>query len=177
MESADDAVPIDNHVHDAHSNTLSLYWKQGVDVLAWLAETSGEPHQLFMRRIADHHAALQSGTEPAASPSDDPLLAGLPKALPTKAASASSSQHAKSLSRSEPKFNETSTTKAGHRVQVIRELQTIPVICAADTTKVRRRARSDAGLTDPRRARRWSSCTPSIRLVASARPESTLSAC
>ena len=134
---ADVAVPIDNHVHDAHSNTLSLYWKQGVDVLTWLAETSGEPHQLFMRRIADHHAALQSGAEPAAA-SDDPLLAGLPKALPTTAASASSSQHAKSLSRSEPKFNETTTTKAGHRVQVIRELQTIPVICAADTTKVRR---------------------------------------
>ena len=145
-------------------------------MLTWLAETSGEPHQLFMRRIADHHAALQSGAEPAAA-SDDPLLAGLPKALPTTAASASSSQHAKSLSQSEPKFNETTTTKAGHRVQVIRELQTIPVICAADTTKVRRRARSDAGLTDPRRARRWSSCTPSLRLVASARPESTLSAC
>lgn len=105
-------------------------------MLSWLADTSGEPHQLFMRRIADHHAALRSGAA-LASTADDPSLSGLPKALPNEAASPSSSQHRKSLSRTEPKFNETTTTKAGHRVQVIRELQTIPVICAADITKVR----------------------------------------
>ena len=46
-------------------------------------------------------------------------------------------QHAKSQDRTAPQFEEVETTAAGHHVQTVRELQTVPVLITADMSKSR----------------------------------------
>lgn len=55
--------------------------------------------------------------------------------VPEVAPSASkSAQQAKSLKRAAPVFEGVETTSAGHSIQTIKELQTVPVIVSSDLT-------------------------------------------
>lgn len=53
---------LQNSVHDEDTNALSIYWKKGVDVLRWLAESNGDAHLQRVRDHADHHARLLEAT-------------------------------------------------------------------------------------------------------------------
>ncbi|KAK0541810.1 Translational repressor, partial [Tilletia horrida] len=49
-----DQMPIEHHIHDEHTNQLSIYWKEGVDVLTWLAENSDDVHVKRIREAQLH---------------------------------------------------------------------------------------------------------------------------
>ncbi|PLW38149.1 hypothetical protein PCASD_09490 [Puccinia coronata f. sp. avenae] len=59
-----DQMPIDNHVHDEHANTLKLYWKQGVNVIAYLSEHSTDAHLNSIRHHTERHAKLMEESIP-----------------------------------------------------------------------------------------------------------------
>ena len=45
-------------MHDERENTLQIFWKKGVDVLSWLAETNQDEHLQRLRSVAKHHSSL-----------------------------------------------------------------------------------------------------------------------
>jgi len=152
-----DQMPIDNHVHDEHANTLKLYWKQGVDVVAHLSEHSTDAHWHSIRHHAERHAKLmeassQSVQAESALFEDDeddvvqhPLKAGSGKTGELTEREKKSAQRLKSaeMARAKGKVElqwegvEKIEAAPGvtHYVQTIKELQTVPVIVTADITK------------------------------------------
>lgn len=154
-----DQMPIDNHVHEEHSNTLKLYWKQGVDVVSYLSENSTDAHLHSIRRHADRHAKLmeassQSVQAESALFEDDedddvqhPLKTGGGGELGEREMqsvqrmkSAAMMKMAGSLEGTKGlEFEGIEKIEAApgvtHCVQTIRELQSVPVIITADTSK------------------------------------------
>ncbi|KAG0142885.1 hypothetical protein CROQUDRAFT_49643 [Cronartium quercuum f. sp. fusiforme G11] len=150
-----DQMPIDNHVHDEHSNTLKLYWKQGVDVVSYLSEHSTDAHLHSVRHHAERHAKLMEASsqsvqaESALFDDDEDDVVQHPlKAVGGKVSEREkkSSQRMKSVEMMGAKGK--SSLKWGkavekieaapgvtHCVQTIRELETVPVIVTADTSK------------------------------------------
>lgn len=127
-----------NHVHDERSNSLQLYWKKGVDVIKFLAENSGDPHLQRVKETAEQHARLMESStqstqaESALFEDDDEQEEGqVPEVAPTTSKSA---QQLKSSKRAAPVFEAIEETSAGHCIQTIKELQTIPVIISSDLT-------------------------------------------
>lgn len=45
-------------VYDERENALQIFWKRGVDVLAYLTETNEDEHLKRLRANAQHHAKL-----------------------------------------------------------------------------------------------------------------------
>ncbi|ORY83588.1 hypothetical protein BCR35DRAFT_265184 [Leucosporidium creatinivorum] len=151
-----DQMPTENTVYDEPTNSLSIYWKKGVDVLRWLADTNNDAHLQRVRHHAEHHARMMESTsgdanaESALFDDDDDDEDDTKKKSEVKM----TAQHLKSrdvspcsisfderrdltffsIQTTPPKFEELEE-KDGHSIQHVRELQTVPVIVTADLTK------------------------------------------
>lgn len=139
-----------NHVHDERANTLQLYWKKGVDVLRYLADNGGDPHVQRIKQTAERHATLMgaasrpSNAESALFEDDEnEAIAGAAEegeeeegqVKEVAGTNNGSVQRQKSSSKKqELKFEDVEQTPAGHCIQTVKELQTVPVIVSADLT-------------------------------------------
>ncbi|EJD53591.1 RNB-domain-containing protein [Auricularia subglabra TFB-10046 SS5] len=135
-----DQMPIDNHVYDEHTHSLQIYWSTK-DVITWLAENTDDEHLKKVKRTADHFVKMEVASasvqdEQALFDDDNDDEIVLDRARDNKeAASETSKQRLLSLHHPEPKFEGLRTTNAGHRIQEIKELMSVPVIVTADLTK------------------------------------------
>ncbi|KAJ8489315.1 hypothetical protein ONZ45_g13638 [Pleurotus djamor] len=137
-----DQMPIDNHVYDERTHTLQIYWSNR-DVITWLAENSDDEHLKKVKQNAEHHALKMEITsrsvhdEKALFDEDDgdedEIVLG--RSDPTEAKNETSKQRLLSMAKVKPEFEGLRYTPAGHKVQDIRELMTVPVIVTADLTK------------------------------------------
>ncbi|KIJ56793.1 hypothetical protein M422DRAFT_773554 [Sphaerobolus stellatus SS14] len=137
-----DQMPIDNHVYDEHSHTLQIYWSDK-DVITWLAENSDDEHLKKVKQNAEQHAVKMEVTSRSVhdesalfdedeEEDDDEVVIGRTE-KPEKAET--SKQRLVSQAKLQPEFEGLKTTPSGHRIQEIRELQSVPVIVTADLTK------------------------------------------
>ncbi|KAI5826729.1 SSD1 protein [Schizophyllum commune Tattone D] len=135
-----DQMPIDNHVYDEHTHALQIYWSNR-DVITWLAENSDDEHLKKVKQNAEQHAlkmevASRSVHDESAlfdeDDGDDEIVLGRDNIDATKE---TSKQRLISMAKAEPTFEGLRTTPAGHKIQEIKELQTVPVIVTADLTK------------------------------------------
>jgi len=145
-----DQMPIENHVYDEHSHVLQIYWSER-DVITWLAENSDDEHLKKVKQTAEQHAvkmevASRSVNDESAlfdedeETEEDEVVLGRAEGPST----AGDVQHGKpetskqrllSAAKAAPKFEGLRTLPAGHQVQDIKELMTVPVIVTADLTK------------------------------------------
>ncbi|KPV71704.1 uncharacterized protein RHOBADRAFT_30884 [Rhodotorula graminis WP1] len=144
-----DQMPTESTLHDERENTLQIFWKKGVDVLSWLAETNQDEHLQRLRSVAKHHSSLMEAdsgkgdAEQALFDDDEDEDEGASSA--TKAAHGNGSvarekrvleteQHKKSSQRAPLRFNGVSTEN-GHASQLIKTLDHVPVVVSADLSK------------------------------------------
>lgn len=122
-----------NHVYDEHKHTLQIYWSQR-DVITWLAENSDDEHLKKIKQNAEQHAvkmevASRSLNDEQAlfdeDDQDDEIVLGRPTIEETS--SETSKQRLLSRAKVEPVFEGLKITPAGHKIQEIREMQTVPV--------------------------------------------------
>ncbi|PCH41040.1 RNB-domain-containing protein [Wolfiporia cocos MD-104 SS10] len=137
-----DQMPIDNHVYDEHTHTLQIYWSNR-DVISWLAENSDDEHLKKVKQNAEQHAvkmevASRSVHDEKAlfdeddDAEEDEIVLGREE---PKEEVETSKQRLISKNKAAPRFGGLRTTPSGHKIQEIRELQTVPVIVTADLTK------------------------------------------
>ncbi|KZT74372.1 RNB-domain-containing protein [Daedalea quercina L-15889] len=136
-----DQMPIDNHVYDEHTHTLQIYWSNR-DVITWLAENSDDEHLKNVKQNAEQHAlkmevASRSVHDEKAlfdeDDGEDEIVLGRDER--EKEDETISKQRQLSKRRIAPRFEGLRTTPSGHKIQEIKELQTVPVIVTADLTK------------------------------------------
>ncbi|TBU40118.1 RNB-domain-containing protein [Dichomitus squalens] len=137
-----DQMPIDNHVYDEHTHTLQIYWSTR-DVITWLAENSDDEHLKKVKQNAEQHAvkmevASRSVHDEKAlfdedDNEEDEIVLG--RANDQEDDVKDSKQRLLSKQKLPPTFEGLRTLPSGHRIQEIRELQTVPVIVTADLTK------------------------------------------
>ncbi|KAG6902228.1 hypothetical protein C0995_002860 [Termitomyces sp. Mi166 len=136
-----DQMPIDNHVYDEHSHTLQIYWSKR-DVISWLAENSDDEHLKKVKQNAEQHAlkmevASRSVNDESAlfdeDDADDEII--LERSDDKPEVKETSKQRLISQAKVKPEFEGLRLTPAGHKIQDIRELMTVPVIVTADLTK------------------------------------------
>ncbi|KAH7887691.1 SSD1 protein [Phlebopus sp. FC_14] len=137
-----DQMPIDNHVYDEHAHTLQIYWSNK-DVITWLAENSDDEHLKKVKQNAEAHAtkmevASRSVHDERAlfdedDADEDEIILGRDSELVKEAET--SKQRLLSAAKVQPTFEGLRTTAAGHKIQDIKELMTVPVIVTADLTK------------------------------------------
>ncbi|CAE6457234.1 unnamed protein product [Rhizoctonia solani] len=136
-----DQMPIDNHVFEEHTHTLQIYWSNR-DVISWLAENSDDEHLKKVKQTAEQHAVKMELTSRSVhderalfdEDEEDEIVINRP-APPVDAAEETSKQRKLSKAKLEPQFEGLRRTPAGHRIQDIRELMSVPVIVTADLTK------------------------------------------
>ncbi|KZT20354.1 RNB-domain-containing protein [Neolentinus lepideus HHB14362 ss-1] len=136
-----DQMPIDNHVYDEHTHTLQIYWSNK-DVITWLAENSDDEHLKKVKQNAEQHAqkmevsswSLQDERALFDEEDDDEDQIVLGRSV-TQDDVGISKQRKLSKAKAAPEFEGLKTTAAGHKIQEIKELQTVPVIVTADLTK------------------------------------------
>jgi protein SSD1 len=138
-----DQMPIDNHVYDEHSHTLQIYWSNS-DVLTWLAENSDDEHLKKVKENAEQqHAVKMEITSRSVhdekalfdeDDGDDEIVLGRDN-VKVEEEVLESVQHEISKTKVIPEFEGLKTTPAGHKIQHIKELMTVPVIVTADLTK------------------------------------------
>ncbi|KAG2367320.1 hypothetical protein BDR07DRAFT_1393656 [Suillus spraguei] len=129
-----DQMPIDNHVYDEHSHTLQIYWSNR-DVLSWLAENSDDEHLKKVKQNAEAHAvkmevASRSVHDEKAlfdedDADEDEIVLG--RDMEAENAPETSKQRLLSAAKVQPVFEGLRSTPAGHKIQDIRELMTVPV--------------------------------------------------
>ena len=138
-----DQMPIDNHVYDEHTHTLQIYWSTR-DVISWLAENSDDEHLKKVKQNAEQHAlkmevASRSVHDERAlfdeDEGDDEDEIVLGRDEKKEAAKETSAQRLLSMAHVQPEFEGLRTSAAGHKIQDIKELMTVPVIVTADLTK------------------------------------------
>ncbi|EST06187.1 Nucleic acid-binding, OB-fold [Kalmanozyma brasiliensis GHG001] len=138
-----DQMPIENHTYDEDRNALSIYWKDNVDVIAWLAETSDDVHVKKLQEVAQQHQMMemtsQSQTDEAAlfadEDDDEHSTSAIIRQHNVEAAR-ESQQRNKSLNKTALQFDGVQENAAGgHKIQTIRELMHVPVIVTSDMTK------------------------------------------
>jgi hypothetical protein len=127
-----------NHVFDEHTRTLQIYWSNK-DVIGWLADNSDDDHLKKVHRTAEQNAVkmeVVSGSvhdEKALfeeDDDDDEIVIGRtnaresPEAPPTVG---TSTQRFLSMAKVEPVFEGLKTPAAGHKIQEIKELMSVPV--------------------------------------------------
>ncbi|KAG6837429.1 hypothetical protein H0H93_009523 [Arthromyces matolae] len=136
-----DQMPIDTHVYDEHTHTLQIYWSKR-DVITWLAENSDDEHLKKVKQNAEQHAlkmevASRSVNDESAlfdeDDADEEIV--LERSDDKAGVKETSKQRLISLAKVKPEFEGLRVTSAGHRIQDIRELMTVPVIVTADLTK------------------------------------------
>ncbi|KAE8269781.1 hypothetical protein A4X09_0g2548 [Tilletia walkeri] len=136
-----DQMPIEHHIHDEHSNQLSIYWKEGVDVLQWLAENSDDVHVKRVREAQAHiknmeMTSLSHDDEQALFDDDeDEAIMAARRAMLSGEDARDSVQRTKSFKKEPPVFQGIKDNSDGHRIQTIKELGTVPVIITSDMTK------------------------------------------
>ena len=128
------ARSLQNHVYDEHTHTLQIYWSNR-DVISWLAENSDDEHLRKVKQNAEQHAvkmevASRSVHDESAlfdedDNDDDEIVLGRPNAEEQEVET--SQQRLLSKNKPEPQFEGLKTTAAGHKIQEIREVQTVPV--------------------------------------------------
>jgi len=138
-----DQMPIDNHVFDEHTRTLQIYWSDR-DVIGWLAENSDDEHLKKVHRTAEHtavkmevasrnvndeHALFEEDDE------DDEIVLERTDPKEDPEVIENSKQRMLSIAKVEPVFEGLKTPAAGHKIQEIKELMSVPVIVTADLTK------------------------------------------
>lgn len=136
-----DQMPIDNHVFEEHSHTLQIYWSTR-DVISWLAENSDDEHLKKVKQTAEQHAVKMELTSRSVhderalfdEDEEDEIVISRP-APPAEAEEETSKQRLLSKAKAAPQFEALRRTPAGHRIQDIRELMSVPVIVTADLTK------------------------------------------
>jgi protein SSD1 len=137
-----DQMPIDNHVYDEHSHTLQIYWSDR-DVITWLAENSDDEHLKKVKENAEQHAvkmevASRSVHDERAlfdeDDGDDEIVLGHDNDDAAEE-EVESGQREISKARVIPEFEGLKRTAAGHKIQQVKELMTVPVIVTADLTK------------------------------------------
>lgn len=138
-----DQMPIDNHVYDEHSHALQIYWSDR-DVITWLAENSDDEHLKKVKETAEQHAvkmevASRSEYDEKAlfdedDMEEDEILVGR-TAAPENNDATGSQQRTLSKAKPAPVFQGLKMTAAGHKIQEIQEMMTVPVIVTADLTK------------------------------------------
>ena len=129
-------------MYDEHSHVLQIYWSDR-DVITWLAENSDDEHLKKVKQTAEQHAVKMEVAsrsvhdESALFDEDDeteedevvlkraegPSSAG--DVQPSKPET--SKQRLLSAANVAPKFEGLRTLPAGHQVQDIKELMTVPV--------------------------------------------------
>ncbi|GAA5940477.1 uncharacterized protein JCM15063_002340 [Sporobolomyces koalae] len=134
-------LPTESFMYDEHTNSLTIYWKKGVDVLSFLVENNQDDHLARLHSQVQHHAKMmESQTAQADAEKElfddeeeeqDDTAEGFAKAEKKKIETI---QHLKSRERAPLKFDGLST-KDGHACQTISELHEVPVIISADMTK------------------------------------------
>jgi len=146
-----DQMPIDNHVFDEHTRTLQIYWSDR-DVISWLAENSDDDHLKTVHRTAEQNAvkmevvsgsvhdekALFEEDDDDDDDDDDEIVIGRTSAKENPEAPSvaeTSKQRLLSIAKVEPVFEGLKTPAAGHKIQEIKELMSVPVIVTADLTK------------------------------------------
>ncbi|KAJ9477524.1 Protein SSD1 [Pseudozyma hubeiensis] len=133
-----DQMPIENHTYDEQSNALSIYWKDNVDVIAWLAENSDDVHVKKLQEVAQQHQMMemtsQSHVDEAALFADDDEEASTAAIVRQHNVEAAreSKQRGKSLQKEAVKFD---GVDAKDRKQKIKELMKVPVIVTSDMSK------------------------------------------
>ncbi|KAG8693174.1 hypothetical protein FRC09_010679 [Ceratobasidium sp. 395] len=134
-------MPIDNHVFEEHSHTLHVYWSTR-DVISWLAENSDDEHLKKVKQTAEQHAVKMELTSRSVhderalfdEDEEDEIVISRP-APPAETEEETSKQRQLSKAKAAPQFEALRQTPAGHRIQDIRELMSVPVIVTADLTK------------------------------------------
>ena len=58
-----DQIPIEHHTYEEHSNSLSIYWRRGVDTIDFLAERSDDPHIQALRARAQQQKDMDMYTQ------------------------------------------------------------------------------------------------------------------
>ncbi|KAK2466250.1 hypothetical protein APHAL10511_001892 [Amanita phalloides] len=136
-----DQMPIDNHVYDDHTHTLQIYWSDR-DVITWLAENSDDEHLKKVKQNAEQHALkMEVASRPVydekalfeEDDGDDEIVLGREEEM--QEPKETSKQRLLSLVKEKPRFESLRVTSAGHKIQDIRELMTVPVIITADLRK------------------------------------------
>jgi protein SSD1 len=137
-----DQMPIDNHVYDEHTRTLQIYWSNR-DVIGWLAENSDDDHLKKVHQTAEITAAKMEVASRSVhdetalfdedDDGEDEIVLGRTEANIEEPVA--SKQRDLSMAKVEPIFEGLKTPAAGHKIQEIRELMTVPVIVTADLTK------------------------------------------
>lgn len=143
-----DQIPVQHHTHDANGNELTIYWRQGVDTISWLAETSDDPHVKALQERARQQKALdvssQSHDEAALFDDDDDdeeddeagaAVAEAKRRLLSGEDARESVQRTKSrdFKRADLVFDGVASSDANshHKIQTIKMLQTVPVVISA----------------------------------------------
>ncbi|KAI0304107.1 hypothetical protein BC826DRAFT_1089336 [Russula brevipes] len=121
-----DQMPIDNHVYDEHSHTLQIYWSDR-DVITWLAK-------IKVKENAEQHAVKMEALFDEDDGDDDEIVLGRDN-KDAETQEIPSVQREISKARVTPEFEGLKTTPAGHKIQLVKELMTVPVIVTADLTK------------------------------------------
>lgn len=123
---------IQNHVYDEHSHTLQIYWSDR-DVISWLAENSDDEHLRKVKQTAEQHALKMEVTSRSVhdesalfeeDEEDDEVVIGRTEKPEKKE---TSKQRLLSQAGTKPEFEGLRTTATGHRIQDIKELQSVPV--------------------------------------------------
>ena len=130
-----------NHVFDEHTRTLQIYWSDR-DVISWLAENSDDDHLKTVHRTAEQNAVKMevfSGSvhdekalfeEDDDDDDDDEIVIGRTGVKENSEAppvAETSKQRLLSIAKVEPVFEGLKTPAAGHKIQEIKELMSVPV--------------------------------------------------
>ena len=132
-----------NHVFDEHTRTLQIYWSDR-DVISWLAENSDDDHLKTVHRTAEQNAvkmevvsgsvhdekALFEEDDDDDDDDDDEIVIGRTSAKESPEAPSvaeTSKQRLLSIAKVEPVFEGLKTPAAGHKIQEIKELMSVPV--------------------------------------------------
>lgn len=137
-----DQIPTESTVYDERENALQIFWKRGVDVLAYLTETGEDEHLKRLRATAQHHAKLMeadNGKGEAESAlfddeddEDDEEEESGPKSAAKRVLD--TEQHRKSRDRGALTF-EGLSSENGHCSQTVQVLQRVPVVISADCSR------------------------------------------
>ncbi|CAG8693555.1 12841_t:CDS:2, partial [Acaulospora colombiana] len=113
------------------------------DVISWLAENSDDEHLKKVKQTAEQHALRMEVTSRSVNDEsalfddddgDDEQIV-MHRSGGAQAEKETSKQRSLSLAKVKPQFEGIRVTAAGHRIQDVKELMSVPVIVTADLTK------------------------------------------
>lgn len=123
-------------------NILQIYWSDK-DVITWLAENSDDEHlkkvkqnaeqhavkmEVASRSVHDEKALFDEDEEDGVNGDDDEIVLGRESApVAVSPVQETSNQRLYSIAKHQPQFEGLRVTSAGHKIQEIRELMTVPV--------------------------------------------------